>query len=91
MKGVTQSVIAIKANELFPNAVQVDYDESSCLFRPIGEYNQSSTFSVVELYKKLYNGDEVAFNLCAGDNVCFDCKRNFSITTKKEFIRKLKF
>ena len=45
MKGVTQSVIAIKANELFPNAVQVDYDEGAGIFRPIGNYNM-----VIEAY-----------------------------------------
>ena len=91
MKGIKQDVIAIKANELFPESVKVEYDEASGIFRPIGEYDFNSKFSVMELYKKLYNGDEVEFDLCSGKNPCFDKKNNFTIITKSSFIRKLKF
>ena len=91
MKGIKQDVIAIKANELFPESVKVEYDEASGIFRPIGKYDFNSKFSVMELYKKLYNGDEVEFDLCSGKNPCFDKKNNFTIITKSSFIRKLKF
>ena len=53
-KGVTQDVIAIRANQLFPDAVQVEYRNG--LFHPIGDHNSNSTFSVMELYLKMYNG-----------------------------------
>ena len=91
MKGIKQDVIAIRANQLFPNSVNVLYDESTGLFKPVSDYNNSSSFSVMELYRCLYNGDEIEFDLCSGHNPCFDKKNNFTIITKSTFIRKLKF
>ncbi len=89
-KGVKQDVIAIKANELFPNAIPVNYNEASGLFVP--EYvADSKQYSVMELFKSMYNGDAIEFDLCAGKNPCFEHKNNFTITTKRSFIRKLQF
>ena len=89
MKGVSQDVIGITANELFPECIQVIYDGS--LFRPIGEYNIDSEFSIQKLYEYLYDGNEVEFELCKGLSPCFNKHSNFTIETRKSFKRKLKF
>lgn len=91
MKGITQEVISIVANERHPQAVQCYYDSSKGLHVPVGPYDAQCKFSVMELYEELYNGVTVTFDLCKGNAPCFDRKNNFSITTKTSFIRKLKF
>ena len=48
-------------------------------------------YSIYTLYKELYEGKAIEFDLCAGDKPCFDMKSNYSITTKTKFIRKLCF
>ena len=91
LKGVIQEVIAITANEIFPDAVQVEFDEDKGLFIPVGEYTKDSEFSIFNLYKSLYDGNEISFDLCSGDKKCFKFNKDFSIETKNTFIRKLKF
>ena len=91
MKGVKQDVIAITANEMFPNTVQCAYNENTGIFEPIGEYSCNSKFSLLELYKHLYDGNAVTFDLCKGRNPCFDRKNNFTVETKSSFKRELVF
>ncbi|EAX79637.1 hypothetical protein TVAG_020840 [Trichomonas vaginalis G3] len=88
MKGITQDVIALTANQMFPDAIQVHYDEKKGLFFPekVGE-----KYSIVELYKSLYEGDEITFDLCIGSKPCFNKNKDFTISTKSSFERKLKF
>ena len=91
LKGVIQEVIAVKANEMFPDAVQVEYDEDKGLFIPVSDYTKCSEFSIFNLYKSLYDGDEISFDLCSGSKKCFQFNKDFSIETKSTFIRKLRF
>ena len=81
MKGVTQDVIAITANELFPDAIQCVYKDG--LFFPQHQrtadhhlHNKSEAYkcSIWLLYMKLYIGDAVSFDLCSGCNQCFDMR-----------------
>jgi hypothetical protein len=44
---------------------------------------------VLELYERLFNGEEIEFDLCANHVVKFE-KNAFSNITKKEFKRKVK-
>ena len=45
-----------------------------------------------ELYEKLFNGDEVIFDITAGGKkCCFEFLNNYSVNTKEEFKRKVKF
>ena len=46
---------------------------------------------VYRLYKDLYDGKTIEFDLCIGEKSCFDVKSNFSIITKTKFLRKLHF
>ncbi|EAY21816.1 hypothetical protein TVAG_238420 [Trichomonas vaginalis G3] len=91
MKGVKQDVIALTANEMFPEAVKCVYDEDKGLMIPQGKYDKDSEFSVMKLYEALHSSQEIAFDLCKSSAPCFEEKFNFSITTKNTFIRKLKF
>ncbi|KAI5508483.1 organellar and viral DNA polymerase type B [Trichomonas vaginalis G3] len=54
-------------------------------------YDKDSEFSLMKLYKALYDGQEIAFDLCKSATPAFEEKFNFSIQTKTSFIRKLKF
>ncbi|EAX75322.1 hypothetical protein TVAG_126800 [Trichomonas vaginalis G3] len=91
MKGVKQDVIALTANEMFPEAIQCYYNEDKNIHIPVGTYDKDSEFSLMKLYKALHDGQEIAFDLCKSCQPCFAEKFNFSITTKTSFIRKLKF
>ena len=91
MKGVKQDVITITANEMFPDAVQCVYNGDKGLHLPVGPYDNNSEFSVMKLYKALYDGQSISFDLCKGSNPCFERKNNFSIVTKTTFIRNLQF
>jgi hypothetical protein len=47
---------------------------------------------VLELYERLYNGEEISFDLTmAGKRACFQQNKNMTINTKSIFTRKLKF
>lgn len=47
---------------------------------------------VMEVYKKLYAGEEIEFDLCGGGQMpTFDYQSNGTISSKMEFIRKIKF
>ena len=89
MKGITQDVIAITANKLYPDLIPCYYQDG--IFKPDRISSNPYNYSLFRLYKALYDGEEITFDLCSGSGPCFDMKNNFSIETKSEFIRKLKF
>ena len=92
LKGITQEVIAIKANELFPDAIQTYYKDG--IFYSVDEVKnkcEGYNVSIWKLYMKLYNGDAVEFDLCDSSNPCFDMNSNYTVSTKKHFIRVLQF
>ena len=90
MKGIPMQTIEFKANELFPTSIQVKYDENLRLFIP-QSIDAERTYSIMQLYRWLYCGQEVEFDLAANDRPCFDLKDNYSIESKTSFKRKLKF
>lgn len=59
----------------------------------IEHYKETNNLkSVYELYERLYNGDEITFDITAGGKkCCFEFLNNYSIATKEEFKRKVKF
>jgi hypothetical protein len=53
---------------------------------------QNNLSSEYELYEKLYNGENVIFDITAGgDKTCFEFLNNYSVNTKTEFKRNVKF
>ena len=74
MKGVIPDLLAMKANELFPNAKQCVYKDG--LIYPTSS-NDGETYSIMLLYQKLYDGDEVEFDLCQSKlKPCFQLDSN---------------
>jgi hypothetical protein len=60
--------------------------------KAINYYADKNDINVLEIYKQLYNGEEVEFDLTAGGNVpCFEFNKNYEIKTKTEFNRRVKF
>jgi hypothetical protein len=84
MKGVKQDVIAITANRLFP-------EFSKCNFNSGIYFKDSSDkeASVWKLYESLYEGETVEFDLCEGENPCFDLGKDYTVHTKTSFKRKI--
>lgn len=53
---------------------------------------KSENRSLLDIYKSLFDGNPETFDLCCGGNkVCFERNSNFTIYTKQEFLRTLKF
>jgi hypothetical protein len=50
-----------------------------------------SSYSIYELYKALYNGVEVAFDLVDKYNPRFQMNKDKTISSKNSFIRKVRF
>ncbi|EAX90399.1 hypothetical protein TVAG_196470 [Trichomonas vaginalis G3] len=63
-KGVKQDVLALTANEMFPETIQCYYNEDKNIHIPVGTYDKDSEFSLMKLYKALYDGQEIGFDLC---------------------------
>ena len=90
MKGITMKSLAKTANEMFPDDVPVEcheYEDGCILFIP---KTKGEKYSLYSLYKYLYDGNEVTFDLCDGDPR-FEMNNNYSVTTKTTFPRKVKF
>ena len=53
---------------------------------------EKNNITLIKLYEKLYNGEEITFDLlCGGRSVKFKQNKNFTICSLKSFLRKLKF
>jgi hypothetical protein len=51
-----------------------------------------NNISILDIYKLLYDGELVEFDLTAGGSVpCFDFNKRYEISTKEKFIRNVKF
>ena len=89
MKGVTCNAIVNTANQMFPDAIPVEYKDG--LYFPLKNEGKDASYSIYELYKYMYNGDEVAFDLVDKYNPRFEMKKDKTIVSKSSFIRKVKF
>ena len=93
MKGIPMESLEVRANTQFPG-LSVHYDKQLRLFVPNGnkKYNGiPQTYTIWNMYLSLYDGHMIEFDLCDGGRPCFDMKDNYSIETKKEFKRKIRF
>ena len=58
----------------------------------IKHYAKNNNMDIMDLYKKLYDGEEITFDLCCdGKKISFDFKNNMEISTINLFERKIKF
>ncbi len=84
MKGIPTDVIAIRANELYPDAIKCFYRDGLVYPEALGE-----KYSIIELYKSLYDGEEIEFDLTKGAHPCFDIHIGHT-STKESFTRRVK-
>jgi hypothetical protein len=89
MKGVTSNAIVNTANAMFPDAIPIEFKDG--LYYPLKNEGVESSYSIYELYKALYNGVEVAFDLVDKYNPRFQMNKDKTISSKNSFIRKVKF
>ena len=87
-KGIPTDVLVKTANKKFKWAIQCNFKNGLVYPEMVVK---GGKYSIFELYRSLYNSELIEFNLCDGVAPCFDMKSNFSIETKKQFIRALKF
>ncbi len=80
MKGVPLSVIVRKAKELFGGDPYIGTDglvhNGECVWR---------------LYEELYNGAVMELDLAKGDSPCFERGKDFTMSTKDSFVRRISF
>jgi len=58
----------------------------------IKHYAYKNNINVYDVYEKMYNGEEITFDLCCdGKKISFDFKNNMEISTINLFERKIKF
>ena len=86
MKGIPADVIVKKANELFPDAIQCYYSDG--LAYPIPSVSNNDDYSIWLLYKALYDGETLAFDLCESSHPSFEFK-DFHVMTREHFIREI--
>jgi len=86
MKGVPSDVIVKRANELFPKAIQCEYLNG--LAFPVPSVSDNEDYSVWLLYKSIYDGNAVSFDLCESSHPSFELK-NFRVSTRTHFIREI--
>ena len=80
-------VIVKKANQFFPKDIQCEYRDN--LVFPIDSVSSNEEYSVFHLYRAIYEGTPVEFDLCESElKPCFELD-NFSVSTKDSFIRRI--
>ena len=89
MKGITPNAIVNKANEMFPDSVNIKYEGG--LYVPLRNEGVDGDYSIYNLYKYLYDGNSVEFDLVDEFSPCFDFKENKTIISKEHFFREVRF
>ena len=83
-KGIPSDVVVKKANQLFPNDIQCEYRDN--LAFPISSVSSNEEYSIWHLYRMIYDGKPVEFNLCESVKPMFELS-NFQVSTRDSFIR----
>jgi hypothetical protein len=84
MKGVRNDCIGLTANLLYPTLDPVEF-RNGLFFQRFG----IDKSSIEQLFEDLFKGKPIDFDLCNSSSPSFEMNSNFSITTKKSFIRKI--
>ena len=71
------------ANELFPNDIQCEYRDG--LAFPIPSTSDNTEYSIWSLYKTIYDGQTIEFDLCKSSKPCFEFN-DFHVSTRTSFI-----
>ena len=57
---------------------------------PSYQSGEKGVGSVEKLYEDLYNGAEIEFDLAKSSRPSFDMRNDFSVETRRKFVRKIK-
>ena len=87
MKGIPATTLEYTANKLFPDSIPVKL--SGGLFKPEINEGPDGVYSIFELYKHLFDGNTVEFELVSTFTPRFEFNKNRTITSKKSFIRNI--
>ena len=87
MKGIPASCLVDTANDLFPDSIPVKL--AGGLFKPLENKGPDASYSIFELYKYLYEGNTVNFELVSEFTPHFDFNNNRTITSKSSFVREI--
>ena len=88
-----ESIFVMK--KLYIDKLQDSTGEIDYMIRGKGLTQESINYAAnrhggfMELYKKLYEGNEITFNLCDGQP-CFEFNKDFTVSTRKKFERRIK-
>ena len=80
MKGIPTDVVVMTANERHPECAQCVIGEGGLVYG--GD-------SVEKLYEDLYYGMEIEFDLARSSRPSFDMRNDFSVETRRKFVRKI--
>ena len=89
MKGIPAVTLMNTANQLYPSSIKCMIRNG--LFIPESNQGVDGSYSIFELYKSMYEGNEIAFDLVSDFNPCFEFRNDRSIVSKDSFIRKVSF
>ena len=89
MKGIPATSLIYTANKLFPNSIPVKLEGG--LFKPTINNGPEASYSIFELYKYLYDGNNVSFELVNEFTPRFEFNKNRTITSKTSFVRNIVF
>ena len=87
MKGIPATTLEYTANKLFPDSIPVKL--SGGLFKPEINDGPDGVYSIFELYKYLFDGNTIEFELVSTFTPRFEFNKNRTITSKKSFIRNI--
>ena len=85
MKGVPTDVVVMTAYDMHPECVRCVVGDDGLVYMS-GE----GIGSVERLYEDLYNGAEIEFDLAKSSRPSFDMRNDFSVETRRKFVRKIK-
>ena len=89
MKGIPAVTLMNTANQMYPEAISCSINNG--LFVPDINQGVDGVYSIYELYRDLYSGREIAFDLVSEFSPCFEFKNDRSIVSKQSFIRRIGF
>ena len=87
MKGIPADCLVRTANSLFPDSIPVKL--AGGLFKPEINEGPDASYSIFELYKYLFDGNAIEFELVSASTPRFQFNNNRTITSKKSFTRNI--
>lgn len=85
MKGVPNDVVVMTANERHPECVRCVVGEGGLVY-PVCD----GVGSIEKLYEDLYYRVDIEFDLARSSRPSFDMRNDFSVETRRKFVRRIR-